>query len=149
MTTTLTRTAAENVAYRLARVEAIRQYEAGWLDGEGKVISELAIAAAVDISGYLDESAYCDEHWAIFPTEEGGVSFECSYTGPIAHVTSIEVTPGGHTDVSCLVLRHEGDAKEFAFDEMFTHRRSVQNALAVRERLIRTVTDTPTKTKDS
>lgn len=62
---------------RLDRLEEISQYEAGWLDGDGEVVSADSLTYARDFLTAFSQTDLA-EYPAVFATEAGGVSLEWS-----------------------------------------------------------------------
>jgi hypothetical protein len=58
---------------KLERIEELAQLKDGWLDGEGKAPTELAINNAKSISTLLD--LFVEKRW-IYPTPYGGIQIE-------------------------------------------------------------------------
>jgi len=81
---------AEEFRIAMIRIDELRKLERGWLDGNGEAISQIAIEAAR--SALLQRPDIAKSKLGIFPTEEGGLTFE--FTGN-AWQLSIEIMPSG------------------------------------------------------
>lgn len=101
---------------RLDRLDEIAQYEAGWLDGGGEVVSPESLQYARE---FLNALALTDlnEYPAVFATEAGGVSLEWSTQN--AHL-GVEVE-NGVVSACSVNLRLECSVIEAisSFDQIF------------------------------
>lgn len=98
----------DHVAYRRERIAEASTHQAGWYDGDGEPITEIALAAAETISADLATLAP-HEHWYVGGTEEGGMRFEATRTpeeseSGFFHCTTIEIQPDGDAYIHCLAV---------------------------------------------
>ena len=56
---------------QIDRIESFRRLEAGWREGGGEKITDLAIDRAKEFSRMINETSP-----SVFPREDGGVGFE-------------------------------------------------------------------------
>lgn len=106
---------------RLERLHAFKDLKKGWVDGtEGEALTETAYRNAVDFLHNLhiikDDGAVVQlEMPAVFPMEDGGISFEW-FNG---RILTIEFEPNGNINLFSQTMdtRTTVDAENIGFDE--------------------------------